>query len=51
MASTRSELHKLTTAILLSIQQNRIGVNLKALTDKCNNGFIKMWHNKSEKQR
>jgi len=27
-------LHKLTTATLLSIQQNRIGVNLKAITDE-----------------
>lgn len=34
MASTRSELHKLTTATLLSIQQNRISVNLKAITDE-----------------
>ncbi|KYN20541.1 Helicase POLQ-like protein [Trachymyrmex cornetzi] len=34
IASTRSELHKLTTATLLNIQQNRIGVNLKTITDE-----------------
>jgi len=41
MASTRSELHKLTTATLLSIQQNRIGVNLKAITDETITALLK----------
>lgn len=34
MATTRSELQKLTAATLLNIQQNRIDVNLKAITDE-----------------
>ncbi|XP_039302244.1 helicase POLQ-like isoform X2 [Solenopsis invicta] len=41
MASTRSELHKLTTATLLSIQQNRIGINLKAITDETITALLK----------
>lgn len=41
MASTRSELHKLITATLLSIQQNRIGVNLKAITDETITALLK----------
>lgn len=34
MATTRSGLHKLTAATLLSIQQDRIEVNLRAITDE-----------------
>ncbi|XP_050447937.1 helicase POLQ-like [Cataglyphis hispanica] len=34
MATTRSELHKLTAATLLNIQQNRIGINMKTITDE-----------------
>ena len=41
IASTRSELHKLTTATLLSIQQNRIGVNLKTITDETITALLK----------
>ncbi|XP_011645819.1 helicase POLQ-like [Pogonomyrmex barbatus] len=41
MATTRSELHKLATATLLSIQQDRIGVNLKAITDETITALIK----------
>jgi len=51
MVSTRSELHKLTTATLLSIQQNRIGVNLKAITDETITALLKMWRKKSKEQR
>ncbi|KYQ59297.1 Helicase POLQ-like protein [Trachymyrmex zeteki] len=41
IASTRSELHKLTTATLLSIQQIRIGVNLKTITDETITALLK----------
>lgn len=41
MAATRSELHKLTAATLLGIQQNRLGVNLKALTDETITALLK----------
>ncbi|KYN36744.1 Helicase POLQ-like protein [Trachymyrmex septentrionalis] len=41
IASTRSELHKLTTTTLLSIQQNRIGVNLKTITDETITALLK----------
>ncbi|KAG5319835.1 HELQ Helicase, partial [Pseudoatta argentina] len=41
IASTRSELHKLTTATLLSIQQNRIGINLKTITDETITALLK----------
>ncbi|XP_012216296.1 helicase POLQ-like [Linepithema humile] len=34
MATTRSEFQKLTAATLLNIQQNKIDVNLKAITDE-----------------
>ncbi|XP_070528849.1 helicase POLQ-like isoform X2 [Cardiocondyla obscurior] len=41
MALTRSELHKLVTATLLNIQQNRIGVDLKQITDKTITALLK----------
>lgn len=41
MATTRSELHKLTAASLLNIQQNRIGVNMKAITDETITALLK----------
>ncbi|XP_036138316.1 helicase POLQ-like isoform X2 [Monomorium pharaonis] len=41
MASTRSELHKLTATTLLSIQQNRIGINLKEITDETITALLK----------
>lgn len=41
MALTRSELHKLINATLLNIQQNRIGVNLKAITDETITALLK----------
>lgn len=34
MARTRSELHKLIATTLLNIQQNKIGVKLKTITDE-----------------
>lgn len=41
MASTRSELHKLAATTLLSIQQNRIGINLKAIVDETITALLK----------
>lgn len=41
MALTRSELHKLINATLLNIQQDRIGVNLKAITDETITALLK----------
>ncbi|XP_077272172.1 mutagen-sensitive 301 isoform X1 [Temnothorax americanus] len=41
MAVTRSELHKLTTTTLLNIQQNRIGVDLRTITDETITALIK----------
>ncbi|RLU26959.1 hypothetical protein DMN91_000758 [Ooceraea biroi] len=41
LATTRSELHKLTTATLLNIQQNRVGVNLRAITDETITALLK----------
>lgn len=41
MALTRSELHKLTAATLLNIQQNKIDVNLKAVTDETITALLK----------
>ncbi|XP_011871560.1 PREDICTED: helicase POLQ-like [Vollenhovia emeryi] len=41
MALTRSELHKLTTATLLNIQQTRMDVNLKAITDETITALLK----------
>lgn len=41
MATTRSELHKLTAATLLNIQQDRIGVNMKTITDETITALLK----------
>lgn len=41
MALTRSELHKLATATLLNIQQNRMDVNLKTITDETITALLK----------
>jgi len=41
MATTRSKLHKLTARTLLNIQQNRIGVNMKAITDETITALLK----------
>ncbi|KYM99877.1 Helicase POLQ-like protein [Cyphomyrmex costatus] len=41
IASTRSKLHKLTISTLLNIQQNRIGINLKAITDETITALLK----------
>lgn len=41
MATTRCELHKLTATTLLSIQQNRIGVNLRNITDETVTALLK----------
>lgn len=41
MATTRCELLKLTAATLLSIQQDRIGVNLKNITDETVTALLK----------
>ncbi|XP_025267746.1 helicase POLQ-like [Camponotus floridanus] len=41
MATTRSKLHKLTARTLLNIQQNRIDVNMKAITDETITALLK----------
>ncbi|XP_072752620.1 helicase POLQ-like [Anoplolepis gracilipes] len=41
MATTRSELHKLAAATLLNIQQNKIGVNMRAITDETITALLK----------
>lgn len=41
MATTRSKLHKLTAGTLLNIQQNRIGVNMKTITDETITALLK----------
>ncbi|XP_014480295.1 PREDICTED: helicase POLQ-like isoform X2 [Dinoponera quadriceps] len=41
MATTRCELHKLMAATLLNIQQNKIGVNLKTITDETITALLK----------
>lgn len=41
MALTRSELHKLTATTLLNIQQNKMDVNLKAVTDETITALLK----------
>lgn len=41
MATTRSELHKLTATTLLNIQQNRIGINMKVITDETITSLLK----------
>lgn len=41
MATTRSKLHKMTAGTLLNIQQNKIGVNMKAITDETITALLK----------
>lgn len=41
MATTRSKLHKLIAGTLLNIQQNKIGVNMKAITDETITALLK----------
>lgn len=41
IAATRSELHKLTAATLLNIQQTRIDVDLKTITDTTITALLK----------
>jgi len=41
IATTRSELHNLATATLLNIQQNRMKINLKMVTDETITNLLK----------